>query len=178
MVKTWCLILQAVQVIQTHSWSRHLQFLKNLLMWENKKNIDNQKTKTKKHIYNIITIAPNYLHEVPDISWIFQVQYYWNNQKNYFFKVTIDRPVLEWMNKMFKDGRSADVSLLRYIQYAQMSAYKLLSAIMSFPWTTKPMIRMIMCIEVLEHTTHQNSPYFSQMYISFELTNERRILKR
>ena len=80
------------------------------------KNIDNQKTKTKKHIYNIITIAPNYLHEVPDISWIFQVQYYWNNQKNYFFKVTIDRPVLEWMNKMFKDGRSADVSLLRYIQ--------------------------------------------------------------
>ena len=47
-------------------------------MWENKKNIDDQKTKTKKHIYNIITIAPNYLHEVPDISWIFQVQYCWN----------------------------------------------------------------------------------------------------
>ena len=74
-------------------------------MWENKKNIDNQKT-----------IASNYLPEVPDISWIFQVQYCWNNQKNYFFKATIDSPVLEWMNKMFKYGRSADVSLLRYIQ--------------------------------------------------------------
>ena len=41
-------------------------------MWENKKNIDNQKTKQKKYI---ITIALNYLHEVPDISWIFQVRY-------------------------------------------------------------------------------------------------------
>ena len=50
-VKTWCLILQAVQVIRTHSWSRYLQFLRNLLMWENKKILIMKKEK-QKNIYN------------------------------------------------------------------------------------------------------------------------------
>ena len=36
-VKTWCLILQVVQGIRTHSSSRHLQLLKNVLILEREK---------------------------------------------------------------------------------------------------------------------------------------------